>query len=152
MRSHNLANRNSSKTNKNDSIDRLLNVHGLMTNSSRNLDLNQYERYQIHLEKSNRDDMNMVSQIPIGTDLHRFKTEQIKELGAVRGEVQKMIEEQKIRAMKRDHMKGERSENEQFDREQWLDDQRRNIMAGKMRRDLQALPHTNFFDPGNGYM
>jgi hypothetical protein len=40
--------------------------------------------------------MRVLSRIPVGTELYRFKAEQFKELSTMRAEIEKIVQEQRL--------------------------------------------------------
>lgn len=108
----------------------------LMANVQRNPDLNHFERAEFNLEAMNVDQLRMLKNVPVGTDLYRFKVEQAKETGVVRGEVMKLIEEQRLKDIKkRFDMKLSR-EDASLQNRLWSDDQTKNIIQKRMREAL----------------
>ena len=93
-----------------------------------------------YLEAQEVDTLREFGRLPVGTDIYRFKGEQYKESSTTRCEIEKLIHEQMLRSLKRNYDVTCREENKQFEMEKWIDEQRRYIVAGKIRRDLSSLP------------
>jgi hypothetical protein len=63
-----------SKANGNYNIKNM-DMRRMIQNGTRNPDLNDFERGLVYLQGQDEDNINLVSQIPVGTDLYRFYTE-----------------------------------------------------------------------------
>ena len=70
-------------------------------NNARNKDLNDFERAFTFMSASEADNLRMIKGIPVGTDLYRYKVEQLKETGTMISEVEKLGYEQMLRQMKK---------------------------------------------------
>ena len=66
----------------------------LASNNPRNPDLNDFERGFTFMSAQEADQVRLMRQIPIGTDLYRFKVEQFKETSTTRAEIEKLMYEQ----------------------------------------------------------
>ena len=53
------------------------------------------------MSASEADNLRMIKGIPVGTDLYRYKVEQLKETGTMISEVEKLGYEQMLRQMKK---------------------------------------------------
>ena len=118
----------------------------LMSNIQRNPDLNHYERAELNLDAMNVDQMRLLKNIPVGTDLYRFKVEQAKETGVMRGEVMKMIEEQRLKEVKKKFDLKVLKEDASLNNRLWSDEQIKNIIQKRMREALGKetnLEHNN---------
>jgi hypothetical protein len=104
----------------------------------RTVDLDPEERALINLTAQEVDAIRMIEQIPVGTELYRFKTEQYKELSATRAEVDKVVQEIRLQKMRRKLFNGRREYDRKIENECWIDEQRKFIIAKRMRSDLQA--------------
>ena len=60
------------------------------------MDLTSEERTLMSLIQQEVDALRIVSQIPIGTELYKFKMEQFKELSTTRAEIEKIVQEQRL--------------------------------------------------------
>jgi hypothetical protein len=111
-------------------------MHTLVQNSARNPDLNDFERALAFIDGQETDQLRMMSKIPVGTDLYRFKTEQFKESVTSQGEVKKLYYEQMLKAMKKGFDLEAMQAEKRSEHLRWDDEQRKNILAGYIRRGL----------------
>ena len=121
-------------------------------NETRNVDLNEDERMIVGLGGQEVDQLRLLSQLPIGTELYRFKMDQFKELSTTRGEMEKIIQEQRLLKMRRDFEKVRREEDRKFENEKWVDEQRKNIIANRLRKDLSPNKQFKVYDPTEGFI
>jgi len=121
-------------------------------NEARSVDLNEDERMIVGLGAQEVDALRLLSQIPIGTELYRFKMEQFKELSTTRTEMEKIMQEQRLLKMRREFEKVRREEDRKFENEKWVDDQRKNIIANRLRKDLNPTKKTRVYDPTEGFI
>jgi len=108
-----------------------------LQNEVRSVDLSEEERILMNLQAQEVDALRVISRIPIGTELYRFKMEQFKELSTTRSEIEKIVQEQRLQKLRREFEKGRREEDRKFDNEKWVDDQRKFIIAQRLRKDLE---------------
>ena len=108
----------------------------LASNMLRNPDLNHYERASLGLEAMNVDQLRLLRGLPVGTDLYRYKVEQSKELGTVRGEVMKMIEEQRLKSVKKSLDLKWNQEDRGMENKLWADEQNKIIIQKKIREAM----------------
>jgi len=108
----------------------------LMSNVQRNPDLNHYERAELNLDAMNVDQMRLLKNVPVGTDLYRFKVEQAKETGVMRGEVMKMIEEQRLREIRKKFDLQVLKEDAGLENRLWSDEQVKNLIQKRLRESL----------------
>jgi hypothetical protein len=108
----------------------------LIQNASRNPDLNDFERGMTFLEAQDTDAIKLMSQVPVGTDLYRFKVEQFKETATTRAEVEKLMHEQQLKAMKKGFDIASKKMENRSEHMIWDDEQRKNIIASHIRRQL----------------
>lgn len=78
----------------------------------------------------------MMKNLPIGTDLYRYKIEQVKELGTMRGEVMKLIEEQRLKEMKKKFDLKVNMEDHGLEDKMWSDEQMKTIIQKQIRQSL----------------
>lgn len=116
----------------------------LVSNIMRNPDLNQYERLSLGLESLNVDQLRLLRGLPVGTDLYRYKVEQSKELGTVRGEVMKIAEEQRLKAMKKGLDLKFNEEDRGLENKMWADEQLKTIIQKKIRESLNKEQNIEF--------
>jgi len=121
-------------------------------NEARSVDLNEDERMIVGLGAQEVDALRLMSQLPIGTELYRFKMEQFKELSTTRTEMEKIMQEQRLLKMRREFEKVRREEDRKFENEKWVDDQRKNIIANRLRKDLNPTKKTKVYDPTEGFI
>jgi hypothetical protein len=57
----------------------------------RGVDLSEEERTLMSLNAQEVDALRVLSRIPVGTELYRFKAEQYKELSTMRAEIEKIV-------------------------------------------------------------
>lgn len=108
----------------------------LASNMMRNPDLNIYERASLGLEATNVDQLRLMKNLPVGTDIYRYKLEQVKELGTMRGEVMKIVEEQRLREMKKKYELRVNLEDKNLENRLWSDDQMKNIIQRQIRQAM----------------
>lgn len=123
-----------------------------LQNEVRSVDLTDEERLLMNLQAQEVDALRVISRIPIGTELYRFKMEQFKELSTTRAEVEKIVQEQRLQKLRRDFEKVRRDEDRKFDNEKWVDDQRKFIIAQRLRKDLERPQSRGArkYDPNEG--
>lgn len=123
-----------------------------LQNEVRSVDLSEEERILMNLQAQEVDALRVISRIPIGTELYRFKMEQFKELSTTRAEIEKIVQEQRLQRLRRDFEKIRRDEDRKFDNEKWVDDQRKFIIAQRLRKDLDRPQSRGErkYDPNEG--
>ena len=121
-----------------------------LQNEARSVDLNEDEKYLLNLQAQEADSLRILSQIPLGTDLYRFKMEQYKELSTMRTEAEKIVQEHRLMKMRRDFEKVRRDEDRKFENEKWVDEQRKNVIASRLRSETQPVKAENRYDPLDG--
>lgn len=112
----------------------------LLQNNARNKDLNDFERAFVFLNAQESDNLEMLMNVPVGTDLYRYKVEQLKETSTTRSEVEKLAYERMLRSMKKSY----EAHNKEIDRMQenltWDDQARREYIAARIRKDRAPFP------------
>lgn len=123
-----------------------------LQNEVRSVDLSEEERILMSLQSQEVDALRVISRIPIGTEIYRFKMEQYKELSTTRSEIEKIVQEQRLQRLRRDFEKSRREEDRKFDNEKWVDDQRKFIIAQRLRKDLEkpGSRGSHKYDPSEG--
>jgi len=106
-------------------------TQNFMQNQMKNVDLNEDERALVHISMMEADSLRMLARIQPGTDLYRFKVEQYKELSTQRAEVEKLVQEQRLRKMKRGFEIATREQDRDYTNQKFIDDQK------KLSIDLQ---------------
>lgn len=109
----------------------------LASNMNRNQDLNLYERMNMGVHTQSIDYYRMVHNLPVGTDLYRFKVEQGREMDIARSEVTKIIDEQKLKDLKKRFEWKSREEDRIFENLVWADEQRKIMMSHQLRKNNQ---------------
>ena len=123
-----------------------------LQNQARSVDLNDDERTLLNLQAQEADALRLLSQLPVGTELYRFKMDQYKELSTMRAEAEKILQEHRLLKLRRDYEKVRREEDRKFENEKWVDEQRKNVIAGRIRKDLGATPLNKQYDPLEGFV
>ncbi|EGR29433.1 hypothetical protein IMG5_155830 [Ichthyophthirius multifiliis] len=122
----------------------------LLQNEVRCVDLDEEERILANLAKEEVDQLRILSRIPIGTELYRFKMEQYKELSTLKSEMEKIANEQKLQRLRREFEYQRREEDRQYDNEKWNDDQRKWIIAQRIRKDMGPTVGLKQYDQNDG--
>lgn len=123
-----------------------------LQNEARSVDLNEDERMLLNLQAQEVDALRLISQIPIGTDLYRFKMEQYKELSTMRAEAEKIVQEQRLLKLRREFEKQRREEDRKYENEKWVDDQRKGVIATRLRKEVAPIQDNNRYDPVEGFV
>lgn len=105
-----------------------------MQNQMKNVDLNEDERMLAHLTMMEADSLRMLSRIQPSSELYRFKLEQYKELSTQRAEAEKLIQEAKLKKMKRAIDMRAKEEDRRFDNQKFVDDVRKQTMAADLAK------------------
>jgi hypothetical protein len=121
--------------------------NSLIQNQTRNMDLNDFERALVFIDGQEEDAVNKMLQVPVGTDLYRFMTEQFKESTTSQGEVKKLMMEQMLKAMKKGFDLESQEAEKRAEHLMWDDEQRKNIIAGYLRKGLGANNTMEFNAP-----
>ena len=108
----------------------------LIQNAQRNPDLNDFERALTFVEAQEHDSIRLMMKVPVGTDLYRFKAEQFKETSTTRGEIEKLVYEQMLKSMKKGFDIESKEAERRSENLMWDDEQRKNIIAAYIRRQL----------------
>ena len=78
--------------------------------------------------------MRMLSYLPTNSELYRFNMDRYKELSTMRSEVEKVLQEQRLEKIRRDFEKAKYEDERRYNHERWLEEQKREILAAKLRR------------------
>ena len=106
-----------------------------LQNQMKNVDLNEDERMLVHLTMMEADSLRVLARIPQSSELYRFKLEQYKELSTQRAEVEKLVQESRLKKMKRAiDMRG-KEEDRRFENQKFLDDVRKQTVATKLAKE-----------------
>ena len=101
----------------------------------KNVDLNEDERMLVHFSMMEADALRILERIPQSSELYRFKLEQYKELSTQRAEAEKLVQETRLKKMKRALELRAKEEDRKFDNQRFLDDVRKQDIAGKLAKD-----------------
>ena len=118
-------------------------------NQMRNVDLNEDERMLVHLTMMEADSLRMLNRIPPNSELYRFKLEQYKELSTQRAEAEKLIQETKLRKMKRALDMRIKEEDRRFDNQRFIDDLRKQMKTNELQKDGK-IPELQLVSPEQG--
>lgn len=64
--------------------------------------------------------------------------DQFKEASTIRGEVEKVLQEQRLDKIRRDYEKTKYEDERRYNHERWLEEQKREILAAKLRSNADA--------------
>ena len=123
-----------------------------MQNQMKNVDLNEDERMLVHLTMMEADSLRMLSRIPQNTELYRFKLEQYKELSTQRAEAEKIVQETRLKKIKRALELRSREDDRRYDNQKFLDEVRKQTVAnqlvkeGKIQKFEQVSPKEGLAD------
>ena len=123
-----------------------------LQNEIRDVDLTEEERMLLNMNAQDADALKTLSHLPIGTELYRFKTEQYKELCMVRGEVEKVVQEQRLARLQRKFETKRRDEDRTYDQQRFVDDWRKQIVSARLRKDLNQSRGERLYDPVEGFV
>ncbi|EGR31823.1 hypothetical protein IMG5_101270 [Ichthyophthirius multifiliis] len=124
-------------------------------NEVRSVDLDKEERTIMNISQQEIDDLRVLSRIPVGTELYRFKMEQYKQLSTTRAEIEKIVQEQRLAKMRRKFELERKYMDRKFDNQRWIDDQRRWILASKIRNEQENTDEVNIpkdYDTNQGFL
>ncbi|CAD8068103.1 unnamed protein product [Paramecium sonneborni] len=122
-----------------------------LQNNVRGVDLTREEQILMNLQAQEVDALRMISRIPIGTEIYRFKMEQYKELSTMRAEMEKIIQEQRLQRVRRNFEKKRREKDKEFENNKWVDDQRKFIIENRLRNDFgEVRKESHLYDPAEG--
>ena len=102
-------------------------------NEFRSEDLEVEERALLSLGLQEYDHMRILSKLPANSELYRYKMDQYKELSTMRSEIEKVLHEQRLEKIRRDFEKQKYEDERRFNHDRWLEDQKREILAAKLR-------------------
>ena len=121
-------------------------------NEVRNVDLAEEERMMVNMAAQDVDGLRMMSMLPIGTELYRFKLEQYKELSTTRAEVEKLVQEQRLMKLRRDFEVKRREDDKKWDNHRFVDDWRKQIINTRLRKELNQDRAERRYDPTEGFV
>lgn len=141
----------SPQPNKRLNFDKFLgNKEFFVMNEVKSVDLSEEERMLVNIAAQEVDILRMLSQIPIGTELYRYKLDQFKELSTTRAEVEKIVQEQQIQKLRRGFEKPRRDEDRKHENQRFVDDWRKQIISTRLRKDLNQDRADRKYDPTEG--
>ena len=80
------------------------------------------------------DNMRVLSKLPLNSELYRYKMDQYKEASTIRGEVEKVLQEQRVEKIRRDFEKQKYEDERRYNHDKWLEEQKREILAAKLKQ------------------
>lgn len=80
----------------------------------------------------------MLSNVPVNSELYRYKMDQYKELSTMRAEVEKVLQEQRLEKIRRDFEKAKYEDERRYNHEKWMEEQKREILAAKLRNQAKG--------------
>jgi len=102
-------------------------------NDFRSEDLEVEERALLSLGLQEYDNMRVLSNMPVNSELYRYKMDQYKEASTIRSEVEKVLQEQRLEKIRRDFEKNKYEDERRYRHETWLEDQKRDILEAKLK-------------------
>ena len=113
-------------------------------NDFRSEDLEVEERALMNIASQEYDHLRLLSRLPVNSELYRYKMDQYKELSTMRGEIEKVLHEQRLEKLRRDFEKQKYEDERHYNHERWLEEQKREILAAKLRRQEEGrIPLNN---------
>lgn len=82
----------------------------------------------MNLAAQELDQLRMLQALPKDTDLYEMKLKQFKELSAMRTEVEKILQEQRLEKIKRDYERQKLDEERALRHQMWVEQQKMNIL------------------------
>lgn len=113
-------------------------------NDFRSEDLEVEERALMNVAAQEYDHLRLLSRLPTNSELYRYKMDQYKELSTMRSEIEKVLQEQRLEKIRRDFEKQKYEDERRYNHERWLEEQKREILAAKLRN--QAEGRTQNYD------
>ncbi|CAI2387400.1 unnamed protein product [Moneuplotes crassus] len=112
-------------------------------NDFRSEDLEVEERALLNLNLQEYDNLRVLSKLPANSELYRYKMDQFKEASTIRGEIEKVLHEQRLEKIRRDFEKAKYEDERKYNHERWLEEQKREILAAKLRTNNDATARLN---------
>ena len=125
-------------------------------NDYRSEDLEVEERALMNIASQEYDHLRLLSRLPANSELYRYKMDQYKELSAMRSEVEKVLQEQRLEKIRRDYEKQKYEDERRYNHEKWMEEQKREILGAKLRSNAEGnterqpqydQPQANGFNP-----
>jgi hypothetical protein len=93
------------------------------------------ERALLSLGLQEYDNMRILGKLPVNSELYRYKMDQFKEASTIRGEVEKVFQEQRLEKIRRDFEKQKYEDERRYNHDRWLEDQKREILGAKLKNN-----------------
>jgi hypothetical protein len=93
------------------------------------------ERALLSLGLQEYDNMRILGKLPVNSELYRYKMDQFKEASTIRGEVEKVLQEQRLEKIRRDFEKQKYEDERRYNHDRWLEDQKREILGAKLKNN-----------------
>ena len=94
-------------------------------NEARSADLEVEERALMNLAAQEYDQLRVIEKLPKDSELYAYKLKQYKELSAMRAEVEKVLQEQRLQKIQRDFDRQKADEERGQRHAEWLEQQKR---------------------------
>jgi len=107
-------------------------------NDFRSEDLEVEERALMNIASQEYDHLRLLSRLPTNSELYRYKMDQYKELSQMRSEIEKVLQEQRLEKIRRDYEKQKYEDERRYNHERWLEEQKREILAAKLRNNAEG--------------
>ena len=105
-------------------------------NETRADDLEVEERALMNLAAQELDQIRVLQKLPKDSELYAHKLKQFRELSAMRVEVEKVLQEQRLEKIQRDFEKQKIEEEREFQHQEWLENQKMLILESRMAQSL----------------
>jgi len=86
----------------------------------------------MNLAAQEYDQLRVIEKLPKDSELYAYKLKQYKELSAMRAEVEKVLQEQRLEKIKRDFERQKVDEERGSRHADWLEQQKRVILEGRI--------------------
>lgn len=116
-------------------------------NDFRSEDLEVEERALMNIAAQEYDHLRLLSRLPVNSELYRYKMDQYKELSTMRSEIEKVLHEQRLEKIRRDFEKQKYEDERHYNHERWLEEQKREILAAKLKRQEEPYYDNPYNDP-----
>ena len=104
------------------------------------------ERALMNVAAQEYDHLRLLSRLPVNSELYRYKMDQYKELSTMRSEIEKVLQEQRLEKIRRDYEKQKYEDERRYNHERWLEEQKREILAAKLRNQAQGATQPGYND------
>ena len=86
----------------------------------------------MNLAAQEYDQLRVIEKLPKDSEIYMYKLKQYKELSAMRAEVEKVLQEQRLEKIKRDFERQKVDEERGQRHSEWLEQQKRMILEGRI--------------------